>query len=252
MTPVRTLIVDDEVLARRRIARLLAGRADVAVVGEARNGREALERIRSARPDLVFLDVQMPDLDGFEVLAALDELPLVVFVTAWDQYALRAFDVHALDYLLKPFDDDRFEAALTRAVERIRRERLLPQGERTLAALAEIRRDLPRRLLLKDGGRLVLVDPGEIDWIGAAGVYVELHLDGRTHLMRDSLAGMAARLPVGQFQRIHRSAIVNLERIRALHPRDHGEYGVELRDGTLLKASRTHAAALVRALETLG
>jgi two-component system, LytTR family, response regulator len=242
---LRVLVVDDEPLVRRGLRALLGEESGIELVAEARNGREALALIRAERPDLVFLDVQMPGLSGLGVLEALapEERPAVVFVTAFDRYAVHAFDLHAVDYLLKPFDEERFRTALGRA-----RERLRPgtnPGTRAAldALLAELRSaatpgDTPDRLAVREGGRIVLVPVGEIDWIEAADNYVRLHRAGGYHLLRESLARLEQTLDPKRFARIHRSAIVNLSRVRALEPLSGGEYEVILEGGRRLTLSR--------------
>ena len=241
MTPrLRTLIVDDESVARRRIRRLLASESDIVVAGECADGATAVEIITREHPDLVFLDVQMPELDGFGVVSALDPdaLPALVFVTAFDRYALRAFDVHAIDYLLKPYTPERFRTAVQRARERIH-SRSLDSG---LVSLAEALRDKPRhatRLSVKIGGRIVLVDLSLVDWIEAADNYVRLHVGAREYLHRETLATLEKHLDPDRFARIHRSVIVQIDRIAELHPASHGDMDVVLRNGKTLTLSRT-------------
>ena len=249
MPPIRALIVDDEALARERIRTLLAPAEDLVVVGECTGGREAVAAIVEQRPDLVFLDVQMPDLDGFEVLEALDldPLPAVVFVTAYDAYAIRAFDVHAVDYLLKPIEPRRFATALDRV-----RAALGGQGDRRLDdlldALAE--RDTPLdRLVIRTRSAVSFVKPSEIDWVEAEGKHVKLHLGRETHRIRRQLGALEVRLAPHGFVRVHRSAIVNVDRIQKLEPWFHGEYVVTLKDGTRLTSSAAHSAALHRLVD---
>jgi two-component system LytT family response regulator len=237
---LRVLIVDDEAPARRRIRRLVSSERDVAVAGECSDGAAAVEAIGSIQPDLVFLDVQMPELDGFEVVRQLDPsaLPAVVFVTAFDQYAIRAFDVHAIDYLLKPFSRQRFLLALSRARERIHARR----SDTSLVSLIQSMRDRPRylsRVPVKSNGRIVVVDLRTVDWIEAADNYVRLHAGPREHVMRETLASLERRLDPEVFARIHRSTIVRVDRILELHPASHGDMDVVLRDGTTLSLSRT-------------
>ncbi len=236
---LRTLIVDDERLARARLVRLLRRREDVEIAGVACDGDEAVQMIAELRPDLVFLDVQMPGLSGFDVLDAVDgPLPAVVFTTAFDQYALRAFEVHALDYLLKPFDEERLSAALDRASAMIR-------GARADSGLRPFLEQLapPERFVIRTPGRIVFLPLAEVDWIEAAGNYVYVHAGRARHLIRGTLKAMEARF-TSRFARIHRSAIVNLERVRELAPRAHGDCEVVLRNGARLTASRTFAARL--------
>jgi len=249
---IRTLIVDDEPLARRRIRRLLESEPDVDVVGESGTGRHAVAAIRNHAPDLVFLDVQMPGLSGFEVLAKLqtERLPAIIFVTAYDEYAVRAFDVHALDYLLKPFSRERFVDAVRCARNALRREASPAADGRLTALLAELRGAplRPERLLVRTGGRVLFVAVEEIDWIEAAGNYVRLHTGNRTHLLRDTMAGIASKLDPRRFLRIHRSTIVNADRIRELQPWFHGDHLVILEDGKQLTLSRTFRDAVSTAL----
>jgi two-component system, LytTR family, response regulator len=237
---LRILVVDDESVARRRIRRLLAAERDVAVIGECGDGESAVAAIAADRPDLVFLDVQMPERDGFEVLQAIPpaELPAILFVTAYDRYALRAFDVHAIDFLLKPFTRERFRLALARARERLERR----DRDAGLAALAATLRDRPRylsRVPVRTAGRIVLVDLATVDWLEAADNYVRLHVQHREFLVRETLATLESQLDPDRFARIHRSAIVQIDRIVELHPATHGDFDVLLRDGTRLTLSRT-------------
>jgi two-component system LytT family response regulator len=219
-------------------------------------GAEAPEVIRRHRPDILFLDVQMPDLDGFGVLRALDldPMPLIVFVTAYDEFALEAFEVAAIDYLLKPFSDDRFRAALARA-----KSRRLDPGDggaadaiRALAERMAVARDAREptagRILVRGRGRTTLVPIAEIDWIEARGVYARIHAGERSHLTRESLSELERQLAGSGFFRIHRSSLVNLDRVVELRHRSHGDYTVHLRDGTRLRLSRTRRAALEKAL----
>ena len=243
---IRTIVIDDEPLARDRLLKLLRAEPDIEVVGEARHGREAVELIRRLKPALAFLDVQMPELDGFGVLAelAVAERPAVVFVTAFDKFALKAFEVHAVDYLLKPFDKERFQTALKRALDQLQRARAQPETmhEQLSALLNELRPATPPsdRLAVKGDGRVVFVKVADIDWVEAADNYVSLHLGKDTHLLRETMTNLEQRLPREQFIRISRSTIVNMERIKELQPLFHGEYAVLLRDGTKLTLSRSH------------
>jgi two-component system LytT family response regulator len=250
MDKIRTLLVDDELPARRRVLDLLEKQDDIEVTGIARDGREAVDRIRDSRPDLMFLDIQMPNLDGFGVLQAVGQrlMPLTIFVTAYDAYAIRAFEAHALDYLLKPFADERFEAALSRARDFIRGQRASEFAERVATLLAE-RATVPTaemidRLAIKSGGRVTFLDVREIDWIEAAGVYVNLHAGGRTYLYRASMVSLHNRLDPRLFIRLHRSVTVNANRIRELEVRTHGDHTVILKDGKKLPLSRTYRTQL--------
>jgi two-component system LytT family response regulator len=239
---IRAVIVDDEPLARQRVRNLLEGDPDVEMVAEAADGQEAVALLEEHKPDLVFLDVQMPLLDGFGVLGAIERerMPVVIFVTAYDRYALRAFEVHALDYLLKPFDRERFNTALERAKAQVRRDRGGEVNQRLLSLLQDVQgaRQPPERLVIKSAGRVYFVRVEDIDWIEAAGNYVRLHVGKEDHLLRESMGGIEARLDGRQFLRIHRSTIVNIERVRELQPAFHGDYAVILQDGTELTLSR--------------
>ena len=230
----RVLIADDEPLARERLRTLLGAEDWVEVIGECQNGTEAVDSIAKLQPDLVFLDVQMPGATGFDVIDAVgpDRMPLVVFVTAFDKYALRAFDVHALDYLLKPFDRERFGQALGRARQQLER--------RLLELVQDLKGPSQRleRFVIKAGGRVFFVRSDEIDWIEAAGNYVKLHVGADAHLFRETMNALEAQLNPDTFYRIHRSHIVNIERIKELQPWFNGEYVVILRNGTRLPLSR--------------
>lgn len=252
---IRTLIVDDESLARRRLRRLLETERDVEIVGEAASGGEAVEAIRELRPDLMFLDVQMPEMDGFGVIEAVgvDELPAVVFVTAFDQYAVRAFEVQALDYLLKPFDADRLRGTFARARRHVAGNGGQHDQQKQIMALLETlaaeRREpgqpaarpaerTPDRLMIKSSGRVYFVKVSDIDYVEAAGNYVRLHVGKDAHLLRETMNGVETRLDASQFLRIHRSTIVNLDRVKEMQPWFSGEYVVIMKDGTQLKLSR--------------
>ena len=248
MPELRVLIVDDEPLARDRIREMLARETGVAVVGEARNGAEAAVLAAEHDPDLVFLNVQMPEVDGFGVLAAVRDtrLPAVIFVTAYDEYALKAFEVHAQDYLLKPFDADRFHSAFRRAADRIRSERTNTSHERLLTLLEGIERERPRRtrIPIRSGGSIFFLPVEDIDWIEAADNYVRIHSKGDVHVLRQTLQHMEESLGAQSFVRIHRSSIVNVDRIREIQPWFGGEYVILLRDGTKLQTSRRYRSRL--------
>lgn len=237
----RTLVVDDEPLARERLKSLLRGAADVELIGEASDGREAVEKIRALKPDLVFLDIQMPELDGFNVLSELseEERPAVVFVTAYDKFALKAFEVHAVDYLLKPFDRSRFDTALKRALGQLARKPPQQLNEQLSALLASLkpRTQTPERIAVKSEGRVVFVNLSDVDWVEAADNYVALHVGKESHLLRETMTALEARLPK-LFLRISRSTIVNTDRIKELQPLFHGDYAVILKDGTKLTLTR--------------
>jgi two-component system LytT family response regulator len=248
MKKIRTLVVDDEPLARERLTSLLAAEPDIEVVGQCRDGEEAVTAIVDHSPDLVFLDVQMPAMNGFEVIDAVgpERMPLVIFVTAYDQHALRAFQVRALDYVLKPFDRERFQEALQRARAHIQRDETGDLGRRLLALVKDLRRDQPKtdRLVVKSGGRLFFLRADEIDWIEAAGNYVRLHVGTTSHLLRETMNAIEGRLDPEKFFRIHRSRIVNMERIQEMQPWLNGEYAVVLRTGTRLTLSRGYREKL--------
>jgi len=249
---IRTLVVDDEELARDRMQSLLAEQPDVEIVGVCTDGPSAVETIDKTQPDLVFLDVQMPGMDGFEVIDNIDKnhAPAVVFVTAHDAHALRAFEIHALDFLLKPFDQTRFEKALDRARGHLNVDRTGGLDPRLVSLLEELHqeRKYPERLIVKSGGRVFFVRTEEIDWVEASGNYVKIHTKNDAHLLRESMKNMEARLDPKTFVRIHRSAIVNIDRIKELEPWFHGEYIVIMRDGTRLTASRVFSDRLSAAI----
>jgi two-component system LytT family response regulator len=285
--PLRALVVDDEAFARQRVRRLLTREADVEVMGECAGGREAVEAVRRERPDILFLDVQMPELDGFAVLrelaggaadadeaadAGADALPLVVFVTAYDEHALRAFDVRALDYLLKPVDPERLHLAVTRARAQHAQATAAERHARLVSLLAEVApaaapaagsepaaasaspgglpatatppTQAPARLLVKDDGHMYLVRTADVDWVEACGNYAKLHVGNRTHLMRETMASLEQALEPAGFARLHRSAIVNLDRVKEMQPWFSGDYVAILADGTRLKVSRVYRERL--------
>jgi len=250
--PIRVLVVDDEPLAREKICGMAADDPDIRVVAECSNGAEAIEAVQSMRPDLILLDVQMPEVGGFAVLEALKDegLPPVIFITAYDHYAVRAFEFHALDYLLKPFDRERFQAAIERAKRQIRRDSGARMDARILALLEEMR-ETPRyseRLVVKTGGRVFFLNTDEIDWVEAEGNYVSIHTGKKSYLLRETITSLETQLDPKEFVRIHRSAIVRLDRIKELQPWSHGEYHVLLQDGTRLTLSRSYREKLQAAL----
>ncbi len=260
---IRTIIVDDEPAARRGVRLLLERDGGVDIVGEAGGGAEAAELIARERPELAFLDVQMPGCDGFQALvrAGVGQAPAVIFVTAYDEHALRAFEVNAVDYLLKPYDDLRFAAALQRGKDEVRRRQTDTVNSRLHQLLDYLQQVPPPapppentadRILLKSSGEIFFLKAEEIDWIEAEGDYMKFHVNGRTHLMRETMARLEARLDPKHFIRIHRSTIVNIDRLRKLSPSFAGEYAVILHDGTKLKLSRGYheriAALLKQAL----
>jgi two-component system, LytTR family, response regulator len=245
---VRTVIVDDEPLGRERIRTLLADDPEIEIVGEASDGEAAVASITKLKPDLLFLDVQMPEMSGFEVLEAVAgaEMPAVIFVTAYDQYAVQAFQVHALDYLLKSFDRERFGEAVQRAKAEIARGRENKLDERLVALLEDLQEQQgkPDRLIVRSGGRIIFLRVEEIDWIEAADNYVCLRVGRESHLLRGTMASVEQRLDARKFLRIHRSTIVNLDRVKELAPLFHGDYAVRLRDGTELILSRNYREKL--------
>src|SRR5262245_59731932 len=235
-------------MARERILSLLRQETDVEVVAECGDGVQAVSVIQQQSPDLVFLDIQMPGCDGFDVIQQIgaDRMPTVVFVTAYDEYALKAFQVHALDYLLKPFGRDRFQETLKHAREHLDGRRAGDLGRRLLALVHDLKPEAqrPDRLVVKSGGRVFFLRTDEIDWIEAAGNYVRLHLGEESHLFRETMNGIEARLDGRRFARIHRSRIVNTERIKELQPWFNGEYVVVLRNGARLTLSRGYREKL--------
>jgi two-component system LytT family response regulator len=257
---IRTMIADDEPAARRGVRLLLEKDPAIEVIGEAASGEDALALIQRERPDLAFLDVQMPGGDGFQVIAGLAGMaaPAIVFVTAYDEHALRAFEVNAVDYLLKPYDDARFRAALDRAKSAVS----LRQSDSVSAKLnqlldylqagegAEAAADRPERILLKSAGEIYFLKADEIDWIEAEGDYMKFHVSGKAHVLRETMVRLEARLDAKKFVRIHRSTIVNLDRVRKLSPAFAGEYAVILHDGTKLKLSRGYHDRLAALMKT--
>lgn len=242
MEKVRTLIVDDEALARRGIRAQLEPQRDFEVIGECRNGREAVEAIAAQAPDLVFLDVQMPELDGFTVVETVgaERMPPVIFVTAYDRYAIKAFEIHALDYLLKPFDDERFARALEHARRHIERSDLNDLSHRLQGLLNDLKpsRKYVERLVVRSAGRILFLNVAEIDWIEAADNYVRLHTGRESHLLRETMNSLEKKLDPEQFLRIHRSRIINIRRIKELQPLFRGEFDIMLQDGTRLESGR--------------
>jgi two-component system, LytTR family, response regulator len=250
---IDTLIVDDEPLARDRVKRFLRDVQDIRIVGECGNGLEAVAAIKQQKPDLVFLDIQMPEKNGFEVVKALDEktMPAVIFVTAYDQYALQAFDVHALDYLLKPFNRDRLQKAVSHAREQIETKRIGQLDERLASLIKDLKSDRKylERLVVKSVGRVFFLKVDEIDYIEAAGNYVKLHAGRESHMIRETMNGIEAKLDPDKFLRIHRSTVVNIDRIKELHPMFSGDYAVILRNGTELALSRNYRERLLELFE---
>lgn len=252
MDKIRTLIVDDEPIARWGIRSQLEGEPEIEIIGECANGVEAVAAIEEQAPDLVFLDVQMPGLDGFGALAAIgaaigvERLPEVIFVTAYDKYALKAFEVHAVDYLLKPFSRERFLDALQRARNNLRRQDTAEINRRLLALLKDQQSQTAylERLVIKSGGRIFFLDVSEVDWIETADNYVRLHVGKQSHLLRETMSHLESKLDPKQFIRIRHSVIVNIKRIRELRPLINGEYVFLLRDGSELTSSRRYRKKL--------
>ena len=245
---IRTLIVDDEQLARERLLNLLRADPDMTIIGQCATGSEAIQAIKEQSPDLVFLDIQMPDGNGFDVLESIDlhQMPVVIFVTAYDQYAIRAFDVHALDYLLKPFDQSRFEQALIRAKSEVVLRNNTNVNQKLLSLLEHIESNKKHmdRILVKSAGRVFFLRFDEIDWVESAGNYVKLHVGSESHLLRETMSEMERKLSGEKFVRIHRTAIVHIDRIRELQPWFNGEYIVLLTNGEKLTASRGYKKKL--------
>src|SRR5216683_1928694 len=248
MTPaIRTIIADDEPLARTKLRVLLRAERGVQVVAECASGGQAITALRSIQPDLLFLDIQMPEADGFQVMDSLpvESRPVIIFTTAYDQYAVRAFEAHAVDYLLKPFDQERLHSATERARSELCRSDHSALTKDFLAWLAHhgsSARD--ERLVVKTGGRILFVDADEIDWIEASANYVCLHVGKQTYLVREGISRISERLEAERFVRVHRSIIVNVRRVKELQPCNSGEYIVVLKDGQELSCSRGYSAAL--------
>jgi two-component system LytT family response regulator len=248
--PIRALIVDDEPWARKRIAALLGTERDVEVVGECADAAEAVAKITELQPDLVFLDVQMPGGDGFDVIEAVgpDHMPVVIFATAYDTFAVRAFDAQAIDYLLKPFDEDRFARALERARKDLQHASA-QAGLRALLESLETGSRRLRRLVVKSGGRVSFLRTADADWFEASGNYVAVHVGRESHLLRITMNALEPRLDRDQFVRIHRSTIVNLDRVKELQPWFRGEQMLVLADGTQLPVGRAFRERLRRLLD---
>jgi two-component system LytT family response regulator len=251
-TRIRVLVVDDEPLARAMVREMLADEPNAEIVGECGNGRAAITAIQSLTPDVLFLDVQMPDLGGFEVLESLsnETSPCVIFITAYDQYAVRAFEVHALDYLLKPFDRDRFDLAWQRARAFVGGDRGHRREQDILALLQELKAgpQYLKRLLVKTEGRVFFLDVDDIHFIEAQGNYVRVHNSAKSYMIRETISGLESQLDPKAFLRIHRSAIVKIDKIKELQPWFHGEYHVVLESGKQLTLSRNYRANLQQAV----
>jgi two-component system LytT family response regulator len=247
---IKALVVDDEFLGRERICSLLSEHADIKIVGECVNGREAVEAIQNLKPDLIFLDVQMPKIDGFEVVQIIgaENMPAVIFVTAYDEYAIRAFEINAVDYLLKPFDQERFEKAVERAKREIKRHEPPTEIRENLRELLKEVKNEPgylKRIPVKSASGTTFVPTEEIDWISASGHYLELHIGNKTHLIREKLSVIETQLDPQIFARIHRSTIVNIDRIKSLHPIFNGDQLVILKDGRELNLRRNYYDELI-------
>ena len=243
---IRALVVDDEPLAREMIREMLGADSDVEIVAECSNGREAVDAIKSLRPDLVFLDIQMPELGGFEVLASFEPeaTPYVIFVTAYDQYAVRAFEVHAFDYLLKPFDNERFDTAWQRVKAQIKVDQSGERDQHILALLEELKSG-PRhleRLVIKNGGRVFFLNVQDVYCIESEGNYVRVYDNQKGYLLRETISNLEEQLDPKQFRRIHRSAIVKIDRIKEMQPWFHGEYRIIMENGKELTLSRNYRA----------
>jgi two-component system LytT family response regulator len=245
---IRAIVADDQPMARERLIALLSDERDVEVVATAASGPEVVEAVRRLSPDLVFLDMQMPDLDGMAVIETIgaDRMPATIFVTAYDQYAIQAFDVHAIDYLLKPFGRTRFQKALAKARAHMERDRAGALADRLMALVDELRTPQASggRLMVRSGGRVVFINTDQIDWVEAEGNYVRIHAAGDSHLLRETMVSLSTRLGDTRFFRIHRSRIVNVAKIKELRIAAGGDYDVILKDGRTLGLSRLYKDAL--------
>lgn len=249
---IRALVVDDEPLAREMIREMLEDDPEVEIVGECSNGREAIEAIKLENPDLVFLDIQMPELGGFEVLESFDQqtAPYIIFVTAFDQYAVRAFEVHAFDYLLKPFDEERFDAAWQRVKEQIKLDQTGERDRHILELLEELKSG-PRhleRLVIKNGGRVFFINVQDVYCIESEGNYVRVYDNQKGYLLRETISNLEEQLDPKQFRRIHRSAIVKIDKIKEMQPWFHGEYRIIMENGKQLTLSRNYRSNFQRAV----
>jgi two-component system, LytTR family, response regulator len=248
--PVRALIIDDEALGRERLRTFVEREPSIILAGEATDGDDAIAKVKALRPDLLFLDIQMPGKTGFEALAAMgDDTPqAVIFVTAHDEYALKAFEVHAVDYLLKPFDRARFQAAVQRAIGRLAEARGAGMTEALKAMISQVTQppQAQERIPVKSNGRVFFVPLAEIEWVGSADNYVELHVGRQSHLIRGTLNQMETSLPLDRFVRVSRTAIVNVQAVKELSPLFHGEYAITLRSGAKVTLSRSHRDQLPR------
>jgi two-component system LytT family response regulator len=256
---IKTLIVDDEPLARQTLRELLVPDPEIEIIGECKSGLEAVNFIRQQAPDLLFLDIQMPGMNGFEALARIEhqQIPAIIFVTAFDQYALKAFEVHALDYLLKPFSDKRFAEALRQAKSNVELREINQLSQSLLALLGERagretinvkRKSFLTRFMIRSGGRVAFIKADDVDWIAADDYYIKLHVSGKSHLLRLSMNELEEKLDPNRFLRIHRSTIINFERVKELQQHPNGEYVVILKNGTELKLSRSRRERLEQLL----
>lgn len=252
---IRAIIIDDEPLARERIRTLLVEHSDITVIGECRDGQEAVTAILADRPDLIFLDIQMPELDGFEVIQAINDeyTPATVFITAFDAHAIRAFEVNAIDYLLKPIDAARFEKTLRRVLDRLSSSpaKSGEEADDQLFAFLERLKAEPKystRFVVRTGSKLSFVRVSDVDWIDAADNYARLHVSGREHLVRETLKSIETQLDPEIFVRVHRSLIINLDCIESVEPAFHGEYLVTMKDGAKLTTSRSYSERLRKLL----
>ncbi|MCF6216800.1 MAG: LytTR family DNA-binding domain-containing protein [Emcibacter sp.] len=266
---VRTLLVDDEPLALRGLELRLAAYEDIEIIGSCANGREAIKKIRSERPDLVFLDIQMPGFDGFAVVKALakEQMPVIIFATAFDQYAIKAFETHALDYLLKPIDEDRLQEAINKVRTAIQERITIEQNAKLInlirtmdnpptfelseimnAQTAAADNHYETHLHIKDRGQITRVDIAKIEWVEAAGDYMCLHAEGKTHILRETMKNMEKRLDPEIFQRVHRSTIINISQVTSLELMNGGKYQITLQSGAKLPVSRNYRDVIARFL----
>jgi len=248
---ITTVIVDDEHLARKRLCRLLESREEIEVAAVCKNGKEAIEQIGKRKPTLIFLDIQMPEVDGFDVLKSIEDdnyYPNIIFVTAYDEYAMRAFEVHALDYLLKPFDEDKFYESLDRAVDIIRQASTRQVWEKLDAMSSSLNgsKDYLSRIMIKDSERIFFLPVEEIDWIESAGNYVQIHTPDDSYLLRETMINMEEKLNPDVFFRVHRSTIINLNKVKELEQWFHGDYQITMKNGKKLTLSRNYKELLQR------
>lgn len=253
MKKIRTIIVDDEPFARKGVRRELERNADIEIIAECANGRDAVSVIKEQKPDLVLLDLQMPEVDGFGVVEAVgvERMPAVIFITAFDQFALKAFEIHALDYILKPFDKERFQNTLQRAKKQIQQTSVDDLSSRLLGVL-DARKDTEKyleRIVVKNRGKIFFLQTDEIDWIEASDNYVRLHVGKESHLVHGTMSKLESKLNPEKFIRVHRSTIVNVSRIKELYPLFHGEYAIRLQSGKELTSSRSYKQNLQKFLQ---